>query len=333
MAIFLLASLGYIATRSVEPILALRLFHGVGMGLFPTAATVVIAELAPPARRGEATGWFGITNSLGLILGPVLGPAVAGHLGFPVLFLLAAGVAGVGMACICLVPAAERPARRSRLPRPGDLFSPAAVLPSLILLLLYIPYGTVVAFIPLVATTRGLENPGLFYTVFAAAMLLVRAKAGEISDRRGRAAVIVPGMIVTVLSFLVLGVTTGWIGVLAGGALLGLGFGSAQPALMALTTDRVAPAERGKAMGTFYGVGARDRIRRRRSRLASERHRLCRALSCWRRHSTGWSVPRAEGTSDRGSALVIDIALRSGNARLVCRNSRTQPGWRPCAQM
>jgi MFS family permease len=83
-------------------------------------------------------------------------------------------------------------------------------------------------------------------------MLLVRAKAGEISDRRGRAAVIVPGMIVTVLSFLVLGVTTGWIGVLAGGALLGLGFGSAQPALMALTTDRVAPAERGKAMGTFY---------------------------------------------------------------------------------
>jgi MFS family permease len=222
------------------------------MGLFPTAATVVIAELAPPTRRGEAMGWFGIANSLGLILGPVVGPAVAGRVGFPALFLLAAGMAGLGMVCICLVPAAERPARRSRLPRPGDLFSPAAVLPSLILLLLYIPYGTVVAFIPLVATARGLENPGLFYAVFAAAMLLVRAKAGELSDRRGRAAVIVPGMIVTGMSSLVLGMTTGPFGVLAGGALLGVGFGVAQPALMALTTDRVAPAERGKAMGTFY---------------------------------------------------------------------------------
>ena len=252
MAIFLLASLGYIAAQSVQPILALRLFHGIGMGLFPTAATVVIAELAPARRRGEAMGWFGITNSLGLILGPVVGPAVAGRVGFPALFLLAAGVAGLGMACIFLVPAAERPARRSRLPRPGDLFSPAAVLPSLILLLLYIPYGTVVAFIPLVATSRGLENPGLFYTVFAAAMLLVRAKAGEISDRRGRAAAIVPGMIVTGLSFLVLGLTNGPAGVLTGGAVLGLGFGCAQPALMAFTTDRVPPAERGKAMGTFY---------------------------------------------------------------------------------
>jgi predicted MFS family arabinose efflux permease len=59
-------------------------------------------------------------------------------------------------------------------------------------------------------------------------------------------------MIVTGVSFLVLGMTTGPIGILAGGAFLGVGFGVAQPALMALTTDRVAPAERGKAMGTFY---------------------------------------------------------------------------------
>jgi predicted MFS family arabinose efflux permease len=39
---------------------------------------------------------------------------------------------------------------------------------------------------------------------------------------------------------------------LAGAGILGLGFGSAQPALMALTTDRAGPSERGKAMGTFY---------------------------------------------------------------------------------
>ncbi len=252
MAIFFLASLGYLAVRRVEPILALRVFHGVGMGLFPTAATVVIAECAPPARRGEAMGWFGITNSLGLMLGPMVGPAVATHLGFPALFLLAAGAAALGLGCIALVPAGGRPARPSRPPRPGDFFSRAAVLPSLILLLLYIPYGVVVAFIPLVAEARGLRNPGFFYAAFAVAMVAVRAKAGELSDRRGRAAVIVPGMLVAGASFLLLGLTTGPAGVLAGGVILGLGFGSAQPALMALTTDRVPPAERGKAMGTFY---------------------------------------------------------------------------------
>lgn len=252
LAIFLLGSLGYILTRSVQPILALRLFHGIGMGFFPTAATVVIAELAPAARRGEAMGWFGIANSLGLILGPAAGPAVASRFGFPALFLLAAASAGLGILCVLQMPRGAPPARIGRLPRPGDFFSRAAVFPSLVLLLLYLPYGVVVAFIPLVATARGLANPGLFYTVFAVAMLLVRAKAGEISDRRGRAAVIVPGTLTAAAAFLVLGVTSGPTGVLVGGAIFGLGFGAAQPALMALTTDRVPPAERGKALGTFY---------------------------------------------------------------------------------
>jgi MFS family permease len=197
-------------------------------------------------------GWFGIANSVSLILGPAVGPAVASRLGFPTLFLLAATVAALGLACILFVPAGARPAAPSRLPRPGDFYCHAALLPSAILLLLYVPYGTVVAFIPLVATSRGLENPGFFFTAFAMAMLLVRAKAGALSDRYGRAAAILPGMLLTGLSFLVLGTTSGAVGVLVGAVVLGLGFGSAQPALMALTTDRVPPEERGKAMGTFY---------------------------------------------------------------------------------
>ncbi len=252
MAIFLVASLAYIVMRSVQPILALRLFHGIGMGLFPTAATVVIAELAPPARRGEAMGWFGITNGVGLLFGPTIGPLFAKLLGFPALFLLAATVAGLGLLCILLVGLRPKPRGIARLPRPADLFSRATVLPSAILFFLYLPYGLVVAFIPIVAQLRGLTNPGLFYTVFGIAMLLVRAKAGEISDRRGRAAVIVPGMAVTAAAMAVLAMVTGPVGVLMGAALFGLGIGSVQPALMALTTDRVGPEDRGKAMGTFY---------------------------------------------------------------------------------
>ena len=55
------------------------------------AATVVAAELAPVTRRGEAMGWFGVANSLGMIVGPAAGTGVAAHLGYPALFVLAAG--------------------------------------------------------------------------------------------------------------------------------------------------------------------------------------------------------------------------------------------------
>lgn len=253
MAIFLLASLGYLLTPSVQGVLALRVFHGIGMGLFPTAATVVIAELAPPARRGEAMGWFGIANSISVILGPAGGLAVVTRLGYGTIFVVAAGVAALGLECIRQLPRPTRdPGRRARVPRPRDVFSRAALLPSTILLCLCVSYGAVIAFIPIVATQRGLANPGLFFTVYAAAMLLVRSKAGEISDRLGRAAVILPGMVITAVSLVALGLTSGPTGVLLGAAVFGVGFGCVQPALTALTADRVAPEERGKAMGTFY---------------------------------------------------------------------------------
>ncbi len=253
MAIFLLASLGYILARSVDAVLLLRLFHGVGMGLFPTAATVLVAELAPPLRRGEAMGWFGIANSVGLVIGPAAGTAVASRMGFPVLFLAAAATASMGLVCLLLLPRiGGAPSKSGRRPRLQDFFSRAAVLPSVLLMTLFIPYGALVAFIPIIATHRGLANPGTFYTVYALAVLLVRAKAGRLSDERGRAAVILPGLLVASVAFAVLGLTSGAIGVLVSAAIYGVGFGAVQPALMALTADRVPAEERGKAMGTFY---------------------------------------------------------------------------------
>jgi MFS family permease len=121
-----------------------------------------------------------------------------------------------------------------------------------LLLFLYVPYGTVVAFIPIIASSARWK-PGTFCTIFALAVLLIRAKAAG-SDRRGRGAVILPGMLVAAIAFAVLGLTSGPIGVLAGAAIYGVAFGAVQPALMALTADRVPLTERGKAMGTFYAA-------------------------------------------------------------------------------
>ncbi len=169
MAIFLLASLGYIATQSVQPILALRLFHGIGMGLFPTAATVVIAELAPPTRRGEAMGWFGITNSLGLIVGPVVGPAVAGRTwDFRRCSCWPRAWPDWASACICLVPACRATVQAvptcrvrgiSSAKPPSCRRSSCSSSTS--------PTGWWSPSSRWWPKPRGLENPGLFYTVFA----------------------------------------------------------------------------------------------------------------------------------------------------------------------
>jgi MFS family permease len=198
-------------------------------------------------------GWFGVANSVGMIIGPAAGAGVAAWLGYQAMFLLAAGIAGAGLACLWMLPPVGSPALEMPWTlRWRDLYSRTALLPAALLLFLFVPYGSMMAFMPIVAARRGVANPGTFYSVFALAVLAVRAKAGRLSDVMGRAAVILPGMAVGAAAFAILGLTAGPLGVLVGAAVYGIAFGSVLPVLMALTADRTHPAERGKAMGTFY---------------------------------------------------------------------------------
>ncbi|MBI3003585.1 MAG: MFS transporter, partial [candidate division NC10 bacterium] len=191
-AVFLFSSLAYHFTRTVGSLLALRLLHGAGMGLFTTAASAVTTDLAPPERRGEAMGYFGMAANLAMAGGPAVGMWLIGDGAFGGLFLTAGSVAAAAVLLATAVPetfpAGAAPAV------PGPLFSRAALLPSGAMLSLCITYGAVVSFLPLLGRQVGMGNPGLFFTVYAAFLVLTRPQAGLLSDRVGRAAVILPGM-------------------------------------------------------------------------------------------------------------------------------------------
>jgi MFS family permease len=126
---------------------------------------------------------------------------------------------------------------------------------------LTVNHGALVTFLPLMGKARDVGNPGTFFTVAAVLLILIRAKAGTLSDRWGRGPVILPGMFLTALAMVLLGFSRGPGSLLAAGALYGVGVALAQPALMALVGDRAGEADRGRAISTFYtgwelGIGA-----------------------------------------------------------------------------
>lgn len=251
-AVFLTASLAYHYTRTVGSLLALRLLHGSGMGFFTTAASAVVTDLAPTARRGEAMGYFGMAANLAMAVGPALGMRLISDGTFSGLFLAAGGVALVAVLLGTGVP--ETLPAGTTPPLSAPLFSRRALFPAGAMLTLCVTYGGVVSFLPLLGRQVGMGNPGLFFTVYAVFLVLTRPQAGLLSDRVGRAAVVLPGMALVAAAMVTLAAASapGWL--LLAGALYGVGFGAAHPALMALTADRVEAAERGQAMATFYAA-------------------------------------------------------------------------------
>ncbi len=250
--IFLAASLLYTTAGALWSLVVLRAFHGAGMGLYPTAGAAMVADLAPPTRHGEGMGYFSATGSLGMAVGPVAGMALVEVFSFQAMCAAAGATALVSCLLAWRVP--ETGKRMPVLLPPislDGLFSRRAMFPSVVLFTLFISYGGIMTFFPLLARQGELHNSGWFFTVFAVVILLVRAQGGTLSDRYGRVRVVVPSLVCCGVAVAALGLLRPAPVLLAAGAIYAVGFGMASPALMAMATDGVPPGERGRAMGTL----------------------------------------------------------------------------------
>lgn len=255
IVIFFISMLLYDYTRNVTSLLLLRVLHGIGWGAATTAATTLIADISPPKRRGEAMGVFGMASNVAMAIGPALSMILLQKYDFPILFSMSAGISLLSL--LLVLPISETIVVHTRTP----LFSREALFPSALMFMISLTYGSIVSFLSLFAQKQGISNPGIFFTVFAVTLILVRALAGKLSDIKGREFVIIPGMVLIAASLWVLSTASALDRFLVAALLYGLGFGLVHPSLMALLVDMVGDKGRGAAMGTFtasfdLGIGA-----------------------------------------------------------------------------
>jgi len=260
--IYCIAPALYTQAASVPVMLGLRFFHGIGIAIYTTAGSVFVADLAPPARRGEAMGYYGMALNLAMAIGPALGVVLVNQIGFTGLFWLSSFL---GLISLLLVQLLHDPLRThihadQGMPERPPLFSRAALFPGFIAMCMTMTFGAVVSFLPLFVRHQQLGNAGLFFTVYSIVVVLLRPVSGRLSDRFGRVSVIIPGMVFLAISMVTLAYTSSMSGLLWTAVLQGVGFGAVHPSIMALVVDRSTAHDRGPALATLMmafdiGVG------------------------------------------------------------------------------
>jgi MFS family permease len=253
--IYCVAPALYTQVGSVPMMLGLRFFHGIGIAVYTTSGSVMAADICPPTRRGEGMGYYGMSMNLAMTIGPALGAALIGVIGFQGLFWLSASLA---LSSLLLVQFISEPIRphvyaQAGMKRP-PLFSRAALFPGFIAMCMTMTFGAVVSFLPLFVRDHELGNPGWFFTVYSIVVVASRPFAGQWSDRFGRTAVIIPGMASLAVAMTILAYTTSWWGLIGSAVLQGLGFGCVHPSIMALVVDRSTAHDRGPALATLMGA-------------------------------------------------------------------------------
>lgn len=242
--------LAYSFSPLVSLVLVVRLLHGFGWGSSTTSSTTIAADVIPKKRFGEGVGFFTLSQSLSLAIGPGVGIALMATAGFRTLTIIAAGTVGLAALLAAFVRCRKiekKPVKQKFVP-----YERRSIKPSVLMLCVSSAFGSIIGFISLYGTQRGIENMGLYFTVSAASLLVSRAFIGRLIDRFGMNIAVFPGFALFIASMVMLFAAKSMPVFLAAGLVQGVGYGSVQTSLQTMSLLRAPKGRMGAANATFF---------------------------------------------------------------------------------
>ncbi|WP_427052593.1 MFS transporter [Paenibacillus sp. TC-CSREp1] len=270
LSVALLATLGYYFAAGIAVLLLLRMLFGVGFGMSSTAFPTMASDIVPVKRMGEGMGYFGLSTSLAMSMGPIIGVTLLQGAGFVTLMVCTAAVIAV-IYPLSYSLTRKKAAQSQQAAEPAAVtvsgapsaasgatgkttFNRKLILPSILNGLLSITYGGLVGFIVLFGKEAHLANPALFFLFNAMAVLLVRPFAGRIYDSKGPKALLIPGAVCIAVGLVILSTASTMPVLFAAAFMYGIGYGSMQSSLQTWMIQVVSPAQRGMANGMFLNT-------------------------------------------------------------------------------
>jgi MFS family permease len=251
------SAIGFMFMRSAGPFAAvMRGLQGIAWALCFGAGMALCAEVAPPARLGQALGIFGAA-SLGMnAVAPVIAEPIAARFGARPVFALAALAALIGARLCRRLPADAGhehplpdappitngwPAVRER----GPVF--------IVLGMGALAAGSMFTFVAPFALSRGVSAVGGFFAAYTLAALTARFALARLADRTGHRPVAWAGGLGYGVAVMAMGLF-GPAHLVAVGAAFGIAHGVVFPALMTLVLSGVSGPERPRLLGWANGA-------------------------------------------------------------------------------
>lgn len=206
--VLIVGTIGPLFTHDVVPFVIFRFLQGAGFSAATTASATAAADVLPSSRMGEGIGYYGLGQAIAMSIGPAFALALVSMDPAENLFIGATAAAALGLALIFFcryekhpetlpeeaVYRREREEKRTRSEgakgeearREGfisRIFEKRALPGTLPTLVIAPAFGFVIFFVGLYGTSLGVGNAGLFYTLSAVSMVIVRLKSGAFMDR------------------------------------------------------------------------------------------------------------------------------------------------------
>ncbi|GAB4232200.1 MAG: hypothetical protein OHK0028_07500 [Deltaproteobacteria bacterium] len=229
---------------------AIRMVQGASFSIFSAASYAYLAASAPPDRRAEAFGIFGLSFFLPVSVGGWIGEWTIARAGYHGFFAAAIGIASLS-ALFAL--ALREPSRNERpaVSSLGAFLTRPFLLPNTAGYLFGVAYGSIFTFLPVYLEVRGTGSIGAFVFVYALSVIGTRTLGRRMLDRLPRERVSLFALLLLCAGNLLIPLLDGGFGLAFVGVAAGAGHGLLFPALSALVLDRVTGESGAVAMAMF----------------------------------------------------------------------------------
>ena len=264
------ASCCYFLAENVVLLVVIRFIHGLGFGAATNAIMVIGMTSLPKSRYGEATGYFMLSTSLAIALGPFVGGLIYDVFGesgsfisasisslLCVIFMGLTDVRAIDPGCAAVSSLAENV-------KPKGIYSllePKAMPISLCILFMAFGYAAMISFYRLYAASENMTKEfSIFFLIYAAVLIISRPIAGKLQDRFGDDAVCYPSFIIQPIGLALLAFRPCILTIVICASAGALGYGTMNSCLNAILNRSISNERRPFAATTYWascdlGVG------------------------------------------------------------------------------
>jgi predicted MFS family arabinose efflux permease len=215
----------YVVDDGLVWLSAISVVRGAGFGVLTVLGATLAAQVAPPGRRGESIGLYGLAIAVPNLVAVPAGVALVldGHVAW------LAWLAASPVLALPLVPLLARSVRlESTAGRSSRAAALAALAPSVVLLVVTLAGGGLVTFLPIERPDGAVATAALL--VFGITGAITRWRAGLLADRLGARLLMPLALLLCAagLAVVALGLVAGDAVVLVGAGVFGAGFGAVQ---------------------------------------------------------------------------------------------------------
>lgn len=254
-------TLFYGFANSIAFVLFLAVLHGLSISAITTTAPTIVADVTPSDRLGEGISLYGISMSLAFAIGPLVALYLINHFTYNITFKVAFGLSLVPIILTCFINyerkgtiSLNKKASKISQLKLKELFEKTVLKPSLYQLLLSFGMAAVMTFIPIYAKSRGVDNIGLFFTIYAVSTISISFFTGRLVQRYALKLIFLPSLFLQFCAFILLAFANTIFPMLLAGVLYGIGCGASLAIINIIGMQSAPINRRGAANATMFAA-------------------------------------------------------------------------------